>query len=257
MISLHGAMTSSTQSVNMSWDTSSETVFLAITNKGKPKGESSKFLRSLVAKGGSLLCVGPPSSQEVTYPEFLNNKGRVEEIVDGTLISFFWYKGWRMSTRQCVGGSNSFPGSSSPFAQLVENILPKGPISDQFYGVLEDLRRAVPGKLCASFVLQHKSAEHRVPVKKDGLVLVNVFILNPEGKSLQSFSGNDLDRLASLLPESVVRPEQFSISTEADLDKLLNDTSRRIKGLFRYVDSANRVKVLSQWFAAATTAEGL
>ena len=220
--------------------------FRIITNKGKV-GKMNGSLRSIICSGGKIVSVGPPSSVFCDKSEFVEGGERVEEIVDGTMLNLFWYRGWHVASRSRVGGSNKFGECKLTFAQILRSVLGTDQQESHLYNVLESIRNEVPsGLLSVSFVLQHPLNRHVVPVHDTKLVLVGVSVII--GDSLQPFSCADLDRLANLLPSTIRRPRRFLVSAITDVDDILNEHGHEMKGLFSYKDSWNRKKILSPWY---------
>ena len=215
-----------------------------ITNKGKA-GQQNRSLRSLVCSGGKILSIGPPSAECCSKQEFIAGSERVEEIVDGTMLNLFWNRGWQVATRSLVGGANRYGTTGLTFAQLLNSAIGTEADHATFYHVLDRVRASVQaGQLSLSFVLQHQENLHIVPVPLNRLVLVGAFITHQTWS--QPFSCESLDRLASMLPSTVVRPQRFVVESVDDVETILS--TREMKGLFAYLDTWNRKKLLSPWY---------
>lgn len=133
------------------------------------------MLRSVICKGGKVLCFAPPKAMaserfEAAYsPEAC----RIEEYVEGTMINVFWDEtigedgDWEVATRSSVGAKMAFftAGEVTP--------------SDTFRGMfLEACNDAnlefeyLDKSLCYSFVLQHPKNRIVVPFSRTALYLV-------------------------------------------------------------------------------------
>ena len=168
------------------------------------------MLRSVICKGGKILCFAPPKAMAPERFESAYNPAdcRIEEYVEGTMINVFWDStigdegDWEIATRSSVGAKMAFftSGTVTP--------------SDTFRGMfLEACNNAglefenLDKDVCYSFVLQHPKNRIVVPFNSTALYLVACYKIDNDNMTVTVLSredeGTKLQQTAQILyPES-------------------------------------------------------
>ena len=190
---------------------------------------------------GRVISVAPPTS----YPRGNRTKmdafnaERIEEFIDGTMINLFWKNKWMISTKSCIGGSNSFnldkDGQAISFGEMFDEVINND--RDLFTSELDKVRLKHPTcSVSFSFVIQHTANRIISPVEKNTIYLVACYCISKTDASIYALSATDLSELASHMPDFVRRPKIYDESeTSHILEQMyMNKLPFSFKGVVKY-----------------------